>query len=64
VVAESIEEGRQSKAEGKEQEVDMAAATAEAKAASASLAGEDSVVEPATEPKEAAEGAEKPASTE
>jgi len=64
VVAESIEEGRQSRAEGKEQGVDMAEAKEEGKAASASLSGEDSVVEAAAGPREAveaAEGAEKSA---
>jgi small subunit ribosomal protein S2 len=58
VVAESLEEGRQSKAEGKEQGVDMAEAKEQTKAASASLSGEDSVVEAVAEPKEAVEAAE------
>jgi small subunit ribosomal protein S2 len=64
VIADSIEEGRQSKAEGKERGVDMAEAKDEAKAASATLAGDDSVVVTEAKPTEAvkaAEGSEKSA---
>jgi len=56
VVAESIEEGRNTKAEGKDQGVDMAAAKEEPKAASATLSGDDSKVEAAAA--ESAEGSE------
>jgi len=69
VVAESIEEGRNTKAEGKDQGVDMAAPKEAPAAASATLAGDASKVETAAAPKpeaaaepaaavEAAEGAE------
>ena len=47
VMAEAIEEGRQMRNEGQEKGVDMAEAKPEAKAASATLAGEDSKVEAA-----------------
>jgi small subunit ribosomal protein S2 len=60
VVAESIEEGRKTRAEGKDQGVDMAEAPAKTEGASATLAGDDATV--ATEAAEAAEGSEsKPA---
>ena len=69
MVAESIEEGRNTRSEGKDKGVDMAAPKEEAAAASATLAGDDSKVEaakeaPAAKPAaavEAAEGSDKPA---
>jgi small subunit ribosomal protein S2 len=65
VVADSIEEGRKMRAEGKDQGVDMAEAKDEPKAATATLDGEDSKVEATAEAPaavEAAEGAEPNAS--
>ena len=70
VVAESIEEGRNTKAEGQDQGVDIAAAKDEPKAASATLAGDDSKVEaadvtpPSTEKSEKAEATEVTEATE
>jgi small subunit ribosomal protein S2 len=58
VIADAIEEGRQSKAEGKEQGVDMAEAKGETKAASATLAGDDSVVVTEAKPAEAVKAVE------
>jgi len=57
VVADAIEEGRRMRSEGKETEVDMAAAPAEKNAATATLEGEESKVEAAAEAAKAAEGA-------
>ena len=59
VIAEAIEEGRSLKAEGSDQEVEMAKAAAEAPASSATLDGQDSKIEtPADDAKPAAEAAE------